>query len=296
MNWNLPALPPFSLPAVIRSHGWVQLAPFASDDERQTLSYISELDSGRVVEIQISETTGGVNISVEGPLEEREMVDVSNRVKWMIGLDQDLAEFYARARGEPKLAHVEEQGRGRILRSPSLFEDIVKTVLTTNTAWSGTVRMVGALVSQFGAPLANDPSRRAFPSPERVAVLDEGTLRAQARLGYRASYILSLARSVASGALDLEGFKNPEIGTPELRKQLLAIKGVGDYAAANLLVLLGRYDFLPVDSWALKCVSHEWHDGQPIGRAEVEAAFEAWGAFKGLAYWFWDWSYLSDER
>jgi len=26
--------------------------------------------------------------------------------------------------------------------------------------------------------------------------------------------------------------------------------------------------------------------------AEVEAAFEQWGAYKGLAYWLWDWSYL----
>jgi 3-methyladenine DNA glycosylase/8-oxoguanine DNA glycosylase len=59
-------------------------------------------------------------------------------------------------------------------------------------------------------------------------------------------------------------------------------------------VLLGRYDFVPVDSWAMKVVSHEWYDGQPISRADVEAAFEPWGAFKGLAYWFWEWSYLNE--
>jgi 3-methyladenine DNA glycosylase/8-oxoguanine DNA glycosylase len=66
---------------------------------------------------------------------------------------------------------------------------------------------------------------------------------------------------------------------------------VGAYAAANLLMILGRYDFLPVDSWALKLVSHEWHGGEPVGAAEVEAAFVDWGAWQGLAYWFWDWSY-----
>ena len=51
------------------------------------------------------------------------------------------------------------------------------------------------------------------------------------------------------------------------------------------------YDFVPVDSWALKMVSHEWHDGRPVGQAEVEEAFAPWGEWKGLAYWFWDWSY-----
>jgi 3-methyladenine DNA glycosylase/8-oxoguanine DNA glycosylase len=64
---------------------------------------------------------------------------------------------------------------------------------------------------------------------------------------------------------------------------------VGDYAAANLLILLGHHDFLPVDSWAKMMVSREWYEGEPVGRAEVEAAFEGWGEWKGLAFWFWDW-------
>ncbi len=70
---------------------------------------------------------------------------------------------------------------------------------------------------------------------------------------------------------------------------------MGKYAVANLLILLGRYDFLPIDSWALKVVSKEWHNGKNIGSKEVEAAFEKWGEWKGLAYWFWNWSYYTDE-
>jgi 3-methyladenine DNA glycosylase/8-oxoguanine DNA glycosylase len=55
-------------------------------------------------------------------------------------------------------------------------------------------------------------------------------------------------------------------------------------------MLLGRYDFVPVDSMAIKRVSHEWYDGKPVGRGEVEQAFKQWGKWKGLAYWFWDWT------
>jgi 3-methyladenine DNA glycosylase/8-oxoguanine DNA glycosylase len=294
MNWTLPAKPPFSLSAVTRSHGWVQLAPFASDEERQTLSYIAQLDSGRVVDIRMAQAGTGVDVSVEVLLNHGEQAQVSSEVMWMLGLDQDLSEFYRIAQREPKLARAEELGRGRVLRSPTLFEDTVKTILTTNTGWSSTIRMVEALVSLFGPPLEDDPARQAFPAAERLATSNEDVLRSEARLGYRAPYILSLARGVASGDLDLEGLKHSDLPTTELRKRLLAIKGVGDYAAANLLVLLGRYDFVPVDSWAMKVVSHEWYDGQPISRADVEAAFEPWGAFKGLAYWFWEWSYLNE--
>jgi len=290
MRLTQSAHPPFSLSAVVRSHGWIRLAPFREDERTGGLTYVGRLQSGRVVELLVQETSDGVSVEVQGPLSEAETEDVGRQVAWMLALDQDSSAFYALARQEPKLAHVEEQAKGRILRSPTLFEDTVKTILTTNTSWGGTIRMVEALVSRFGPPLPADPTRHAFPAPDQLAATDVDTLRAETRLGYRAPYVLELARQVAGGALDLEGLKTSNVPTPELRQQLLAIKGVGDYAAANLLMLLGRYDFIPVDSWARKMVSQEWYDGQPVGRAEVEAAFERWGAWKGLAYWLWDWS------
>jgi 3-methyladenine DNA glycosylase/8-oxoguanine DNA glycosylase len=290
--WTMGAKEPFSLAAVVRSHGWVRLAPFQEDEGTGGLRRVERLGSGRVVEIAVEEAPGGVQVAVPGgSLTEREREEVGEKVRWMLGLDQDFSTFYALARQEPKLAGVAEKAQGRLLRSPTLFEDVVKTVLTTNTAWGGTIRMVEGLVARFGSPLPGDEARRAFPTPAQVAASDEETLRGEVRLGYRAPYVLELAQSVASGALDLEALRNSALPTPELRKRLLAIKGVGAYAAANLLMILGRYDYVAVDSWAMKLVSHEWHDGQPVGAAEVEAAFAGWGEWQGLAYWFWDWSY-----
>ena len=100
---------------------------------------------------------------------------------------------------------------------------------------------------------------------------------------------------MASGALDLEALKTAAGSTGELRQELLSIKGVGDYAAANLLILLGRYDYVPVDSWARTMVSREWHGGEKVGSAEVQEAFAEWGAWKGLAYWFWDWRETTED-
>ncbi len=127
--------------------------------------------------------------------------------------------------------------------------------------------------------------------PFLLAAADIETLQKRARLGYRAPYVLELAQRVASGELALEAWKTAVWSTPDLRKQLLSLKGVGPYATATLLMLLGHYDAVPVDSWALKLVSYEWHDGRPVGRAEVEKAFAGWGQWQGLAYWFWDWAY-----
>lgn len=290
MEWTLPARQPFSLPAVVLSHGWIRLAPFSGEDDGTAFRYVSQLQTGRVVDLHITGAPGGVRLAVVGDLTGGQQEEISRQVMWMLGLDQDLSEFYANVRTEPALAHVIECAQGRLLRSPTLFEDTVKTILTTNTAWSGTIRMVERLVTTFGEPLQAESSQHAFPTPARLAAAGEAELRAEAGLGYRAPYVLALSREVVSSALDLEAYKSSPLSTPELRKQLLAIKGVGDYAAAHLLMLMERYDWVPIDSWAMKMVSQEWHAGEPVGRAEVEAAFERWGRWKGLAYWFWNWS------
>jgi 3-methyladenine DNA glycosylase/8-oxoguanine DNA glycosylase len=288
MELILSARPPFDFLSVVQSHGWVQMAPFAFDKETAMLTYTDRLASGRVLDYRISAADGGVRVQTER-LTKTEQAEVSDRVAWMLGLDMDFSAFYAAARKEPKLAHVEKQARGRVLRSPTFFEDVVKTILTTNTLWGATKRMNLNLIGKFGQPLAGETGKRAFPDPASIAASSPEVLKEAVRVGYRAPSIHELAVRVESGELDIESFKASKLPTLELRKELLKIKGVGPYAAANLLLILGRGDFIPVDSWALKLVSHEWYDGQPVTPAQVEAHFEAWGAFKGLAYWFWDW-------
>jgi 3-methyladenine DNA glycosylase/8-oxoguanine DNA glycosylase len=286
----IPAREPFSLASVVNSHGWIQLAPFRAGPDPEGLSYIARLPTGKVTELAISPAAGGVKVTADTPPNVAEEDAIRDYVRWMAGVDQDLSEFYAAASDEPKLAAAAHDAKGRILRSPTIFEDVVRTILTTNTLWAATRRMVLTLTTLYGDPLPTDPARHAFPTAEQLAAVDAERLRSEARLGYRAPYIAWLARKVASGDLDLESLKTAELSTPELRKRLLALQGVGPYAAAVLLMFLGHYDYLPTDSWAIKMVSLEFHDGQPVGPAEVEAAFARWGKFKGLAYWFWEWS------
>jgi 3-methyladenine DNA glycosylase/8-oxoguanine DNA glycosylase len=290
MSFTLTARSPFSLRSTVMSHGWLQLAPYRFDEQTGLLTYVDRLGSGRVLEYLIREAPGGVRVEAGGGLSRPERAEVKQRIGWMLGLDMDFSEFYAEARREPKLSRAETKAQGRLLRCPTLFEDVIKTILTTNTLWGATKRMTANLVAQYGDAMPGDGARKTFPGPERLARTTEARLRRETRLGYRAPYVLGLARSIASGSLDLEALKLDQLPTSDLRKQLLAIKGVGNYAAANLLVILGRYDYLPVDSWALKMVSHEWHDGRPVTAAEVEAAFASWGKWKGLAYFLWDWS------
>lgn len=290
MNLTLSARKPFNFNSVVKSHGWLQLAPFRFDEASRFLFYTDRLANGRVIEYRIAEDPRGVKVGITGRLGKSEQNEIAEKVAWMFGLDQDFSTFYKAARREPRLRKAQKLAHGRVLRSPTFFEDVLKTILTTNTLWASTKRMNLNLIASFGDPLA-DSDVRAFPAPERVAASSPEALREAVRVGYRAPAIFELAQRVASGEVDLESFKTSSLPTLELRKELLKIRGVGPYAAANLLMLLGRSDFIPVDSYALKVVSHEWYRGKPVTPRQVERRFKKWGEFKGLAFWFWDWKY-----
>ncbi|HEY2980717.1 MAG TPA: hypothetical protein VGJ22_06020 [Anaerolineales bacterium] len=286
-TFTLTARKPFNFLSVVNSHGWRQLAPFQL--ETDSLIYVDRLSNGRVLEYRIAAAAGGVAVETKKRLSTPEQAEVSAKVSWMFGLEMDLSAFYSASRGEPKLARAKKLAHGRLLRSPTLFEDVVKTILTTNTLWAATKNMSAKLVSEFGSPLGDDQARRAFPTPEQIAASSPAVIKDNIRVGYRAPAIHQLAVRVASGELNLESLRTSALPTLDLRKEFLKLNGVGPYAAANLLMILGRHDFIPIDSSALAVVSLEWYRGKPVTAKHVERRFRKWGEHKGLAFWFWDW-------
>lgn len=297
----LAAPVPFDFTASAYSHGWAVLAPNAWDAKRQTIQRVEQLSSGEVVLLEIEEHADADSPAVEvivrhtRELSADEEKDITTNVSHMLRFDEDFSEFYAlcAARGEPWARLIE--GRGRLLRSPTLFEDVVKTICTTNIQWGGTKRMLAELVDSYGAPYPADITRRAFPRPEAIGTVPSETFAARVRMGYRAPYVHELATKVASGVLDLEALRQSDLPTPELKKELLRIKGVGSYAAATLLMLMGRYDELAVDTIFREFVSKKYFSGEYPAGSEAEQIYASWGRWKYLAYWFDIWEGLDEE-
>src|SRR6266508_3468272 len=128
MKFTLPARKPFNFLSVIKSHGWFQLAPFHLDEETNTLHYILQLSNGRVIELKLCDALDGISVETD-KLDKTKRKEVVDKVTWMLGLDMDFSRFYSASRGEPKLAHVKKRSLGRVLRSPTVFEDVIKTIL-----------------------------------------------------------------------------------------------------------------------------------------------------------------------
>ncbi|GIK39344.1 MAG: hypothetical protein BroJett011_31770 [Chloroflexota bacterium] len=285
---------PFDFEAAARSHGWSALAPFTWDADTKTLSRVQRLQgSGKVVRLHLCQghpngAAPFVAVEVETVelLTPGEEAEIRRAVRRMVRLDEDFSEFYELcAQAEGWTLRV-QPGGGRLLRCPTLFEDIVYTLCTTNITWAGTKRLVERLTALLGEPFPGRDEWRAFPTPAAITAAGPEVLRQEIRLGYRSGYIWELASAVAEGRLDLSTLEDPALPTAELMRRLRQIKGVGPYAAATLLMILGRYEHLAVDTELVSHVSKKYFGGQPAGEAEMRGIYAPWGRWQYLAYWF----------
>ncbi len=287
-----PGGEPIDLWRTLTSQGFVELPPMGLDEASRTLEITLPLDGARPRTVRIGEGRPGFGaVVVLGP---RLGVSATRRllatIRHVLRMDGDLSGFYALAGADPDLAWV-TSGAGRMIQAPTVFEDVVKTVCTTNCAWSATERMVGALVEHLGEKAPGAPASgtagRAFPTPAVMAEAPEGFYREVVRAGYRAGYLIALARSVADESLDLEalGRATPEeLPDEELEARLLALPGVGPYAAAHIMMTIGRYSRLILDSWTRPKYA------RLVGRRAVrdtaiERRFRSYGPYAGLAFW-----------
>ena len=266
---------PFDLALVARSHGWYDLPPFSFDAERPALGFAFE-EGGRTVTVtvsgrarpRVSASGGGVDGAVEAA------------VRRVLDLDARLEPFHALCReaAADGFGWIAERGAGRILRAPTLFEDAVKVLCTTNCSWALTLAMVTNLVACCG-------SKGAFPAPGAVAALPESRLRDDVRMGYRAPYLAAFASRVSGGALDLSRWEDPERPDEDVEREIRAEAGFGPYAADTLGRLLGRHAKLGLDAWSRKKVAALRFDGRAVSDRKVASVYARFGRFAGLAFW-----------
>jgi N-glycosylase/DNA lyase len=271
MRVSLPLPPGFSFDAVVRSHGWYDLPPLCYDAARGLLSAV--VPGPRT--LTFCARAGRLEISGEGH-DRSTLRRIAGRV---FSLDVDLSAFDASLGEDPALRRALWRGGGRMLRAPTLFEDAVKMLLTTNCSWAATRGMVARLVA-----LAGDGGA-AFPGPKALARLSPRVLRDKVRCGYRAEALSRLAKRVDSGRLDLSAWEQRQRPANEVRDAILAEHGFGPYAAEGLLRILGRHEYLALDSWVRKQFRRLYRGpAKGVDRA-IARRYARFGDFRGLALW-----------
>jgi hypothetical protein len=257
---------PVDLGLTVASHGWVYLAPWQWDPDAGLLARIEKIGN-RIGNVEVAQgDPDAVSIGWEG-FDTSDEGEILRRVRRWLSADWEPAAAIAAL---PDAAGLIERGGGRMLRASSFYEDFVKTVLTINTNWSSTRRMVAALVAE--------PGCGAFPDPGSVLDYGETRLRERARLGFRAPILIAATRRMledevitVSGEGSLDRLSHD---------YLISLKGIGPYAAAHCRVLLHDFSRIPVDS-SVATYLRERHGCDP---AAFAADRSSWGLYIALGY------------
>jgi 3-methyladenine DNA glycosylase/8-oxoguanine DNA glycosylase len=273
----------FSFKRTIISHGWCQLLPFKIDDQKWQLTRTLDLADSSPLTVTIGGTKRAVVIKTSRRLNQAATKKVVAEVRHMLRLDDNIAEFYRLVAEDNDFNWIPMQGAGRLLRSPTVFEDLVKMICTTNCSWALTQKMVTGLVANLGRQSTNGD--RTFPTPEAMALMPLKFYVNEVRAGYRSEYLKLLADRVASGELDVEAWLTSPLPTAELMKEMRGVKGVGPYAAENLLKLLGRYDGLALDSWTRAKFFSVRNNGRKTTDKKIARYYSRFKEWRGLALW-----------
>lgn len=283
MELKIPTPKNFNFRRTVASHGWYQLLPFALDTGKWELSRVIDLGKKPPATIFLNARKSHVRVQASRTLTKAEAAVALRDARHILRLDDDLQNFYLATETDPEFAWIGEQGAGRMLRSPTVFEDLVKMICTTNCSWALTEKMVNGLVQNLGRE-TND-GRRSFPTPQVMALKPLDFFVNEVRAGYRAPYLKELADRVASRELEVEQWLMSSLPTAELVKEIKGVKGVGDYAAENLLKLLGRYDGLALDSWTRAKFFQIRNNGRKTTDKKIARYYARFNEWRGLALW-----------
>lgn len=270
------------LARAICSYGYFLLAPNRWDPVAQRFHRPLRGDGDRVIQTTLSQRPRSdvLRIACDVAVSRAEREVLLTQVRRVLRLDEPEAMFRQWWKLNPE---ARSRGFARMFRSPTLFEDIIKTMTGCNVTWPNTMRMNVLLTARVG--------QGAFPTPAQLAAWSPEKLKASCRVGYRAERIVKFARDVLEGTLDLAPLQDASRDTQDVVADLLRIHGIGPYAANNICQALGRYDRLPIDTETYRHFRQHHglkHKGAPNAKLHrrIEKHYARFAPFQFLAYWF----------
>ncbi|MBN1873672.1 MAG: hypothetical protein JXA33_05540 [Anaerolineae bacterium] len=328
MHWLLTVSEPFSLTQVIRRSRWLIYPPFSIDRALDTLYRVERLTTGNTVAMTVSQAPAGLLIHTHERLNGKETEEVSHKTWRILRLGENLQPFFEIARrivtstisttsGKSPETALNLRYGARLLRGGTLFEDIIKAIIITAVPQKQRIHRISWLVEQLGDPLPSNPTRHAFPTPQQL--LTGHSLLGQTFTTHIEQQLIQIATCFHEQEEHIQNLTQAEFPLQLLEsslKELLNLsEDISEHVMGLIMLSLGRYDYIPIDTEAQRHVSNYWYRAEgetsitdsrlsgdegriatmnnlpSVGPEEIRAVFEPWQPWGGLAYWLWDWTY-----
>lgn len=272
----------------VSAHGWSNLVPFTRGVNELRWLTDTPIDGPRFVRVRWKKSSDNLRIAVDESVDAETRQFIRSSIRWMFRAEEDYEPFWERCRNHSVLKQCASMRGGALMRSATVFEDVVKTICTVNCHWRNTKWMLNALCEMFGTPYKTRDGLgwkgHTFPSAIDLASASSRKLK-QAKLGYREAYVREISRRVVAGEVSFEDWKR-NAGTAALRKEILSLPGIGPYAANHMLMLLGHYNFVPCDSDVREYFELSRDTNLRVVEEEAHRRYGDWGDHAFLAYKF----------
>ena len=214
------------------------------------------------------------------------------KIEGLLGTQINLRAFYSLAATQKRFQSLITEFAGfKPPRYPTIFEALLNAISCQQVSLHVGIMLLNRLVQTFGKAVSPAPDAlhacppwRACPSPEDLAGVSPGTLRAMGYSQQKERAILELSRSIATGELDLESLYDLDDASALAR--LTAIRGVGRWSAEYALLRgMGRLNIFPGDDvggWN-KLQKH-LHLRKRPGYEKTQKLLAPWKSFAGLIY------------
>jgi N-glycosylase/DNA lyase len=268
----------YDLSMTCHAHGWMNLAPFRWNADSKTLHFSIFVDDAPI-DIETCQIGGKIAASLISHLKLSE--DQIDFAKKMIVRSLDLnastdALLEIAERVGQNYVDIIKKGAGRLLHSPTLWEDAAKTLFTTNCTWNLTQKMCDAVCSERfskAAPSGSFP----FPPPQTIAEYTPEQIRKLMPIGYRAEYLIPLAQRFKEdpflSAIETNGYNYKTAD-----KLVRSLRGFGDYGVAHLLILSGYFNEIPIDTVVVSYLKQNHRVRKP--KSFIDRTYRKWKEYK----------------
>lgn len=301
MYWVLTIPTDFSIGCLLQRSAPLLLPPF-SVVRQQRLERVEHLSSGKTLLISLRQIPAGLHLHSDQGLSGAEAEEVSQKVWHMLRLGENFSGFCRLLGDHPTLKRCLTSGY-RFLRGSTFFEDIVKAQVLAyrnpsvladmtcgaghNGTENGTRRQcLTALIDHLGSPLATNPTRHAFPTPEQVFA---GQAKVNGVLGPAlGEMVVTTAERFVEAPTTLAELLRRDVPLPAVKQTLRTFPGMSAPMVGLAMLALGRYDYFPLESYSHVLLRHAINASNGE-LSKIQALFARWHPWAGLTYWLWDW-------
>jgi 3-methyladenine DNA glycosylase/8-oxoguanine DNA glycosylase len=204
------------------------------------------------------------------------------RMRFALGVDDDLRPFYERFRFDPLIGPlVRANPHTRVIRRPDPFEALAWAITEQLIEFERAAAIQRRIVFKLGRRCERT-GLRDLPAAAKLGGTAPALLQSFDLSAGRAAALRRAAREVATGRADLAGPDHERAW-----RRLRAIPGIGSWTVEMLALYgQGRYDQLPAGDLGYLRIVGRLSSGNPRAVAteeEVRAFFVPYGEWAGLA-------------